>query len=75
MVVTKCSIVTGGSRHKVVIVSVSVVEPGACDVGVWLEACPSGADSCMPSRDNMDLSGLVSPPPDSIGPFPVIVDV
>lgn len=77
MVVTRFSVVMGGGRHKAVIATamVSFVEPGSCVVGVCMEACPSNTDACVPSSDNMDLSGLVSPPPDAIAPFPIIADI
>ena len=77
MVVTRCSVVTGDSSHKATIstTAVSIMELRTCVVGIWVEVCPYDADACMSSSDDMDLSGLISPHPDVIGPFPVIADV
>ena len=68
---------TGGSRHKVVISTIVVfhVEPSAYAIGVWVEACPSDIKALRDVDDDIDLSGFVSPPPDGVGPFPVIADV
>lgn len=77
MVVTRCFVVMDGGLHKAVIVAVVVfvMEPGACAAGIWVEACPSNANDCVPSSDDKDLSFIVSPPPGTIGPLPVIDDV
>lgn len=68
---------TGGGFHRetIVVVAVFVVGAGVYATGVWVEACSSDAYACMPSSDDMDLSGIVSPPSDTIGPFPVLADV
>lgn len=77
MVVTRCSIVTGGDRHRATIDAVidSIIEPSACVAGVLVEAFAFDAYACIPSNDIKDISGLVSPPSDVIGPFPFIFDV
>lgn len=77
IVVTRCFVVTGSSRHSTIIIIdvVCVVGLGACAAGVWVEACPSDTYACMLSSDDMDLCGLVSPPPGAKVHFPVITNV
>lgn len=77
MVEIGCFVVTGDGRHRVAIVSTSVPFIGfdVLVVGEWVEACPSDADGCVPSSEDIDLSGLVSPPSDNLDSFPVIFDV
>lgn len=63
-----------GSRHRAAIVVAVVphVGPGVCAAGVWVEALLSKEDGCVPSSDDIDLSGRISPPPNSARPFPVL---
>lgn len=77
MVVTRCSVMTGDDRHRAVIFAavVPVIGPDVREFGVWVEVCPSDTDGCVPSRNDISLSGLVSPPPNVAGSFPVIVNV
>lgn len=77
MVATRCSAVMGGGHHRAAIAAIAVffMELGACDDGVWVEACSSDADTCVPSSEDMDLCELVSPMLGAIRPFPVIVVV
>lgn len=74
MFVTICSGVTSSGHHRtaIVVVFISIMEPSACVVGIWVESCPSDVDACVLSSNDKDLSGLISPLPDVIGPFPVI---
>lgn len=77
VVVTRCYVVMGGGRHKMAIdaTTVSSVEPDTCATDVWVKACPSDADACVRSSDDINLSGFISPPSSSTCPFPVVVDV
>lgn len=77
MVVTGCSVVTGDGHHRVTIIVdvVPVIGPDVYVVGVWVDACASDADGCVPSSDNVDMSGLVSLPLDAAGSFPIFADV
>ena len=60
----------GCHRAAIVVVAVLVIRPDVCIAGMWVEACP-----CMPSSDDIDLSGLVYPPPDVVGAFPITVTI
>lgn len=77
MVVTGCSVVTGDCRYKatIVVVAIPIIGHDVFDVGVWVEACPYDVDGCVSSNYDIDISGLVFPPPGVIGSFPVIVNV
>ena len=77
MVVTDCFVVTGDGHRRSAIAAtvVPIIRFGICVVGVWVEACPSEADCCVPSSDNIDLSGLVSFLQNSAGAFPVIASI
>ena len=77
MIVTGCSIVMGGGLRRVVIASTAapVIRHDFCDVVVWVDTFPSSIDGCMSLSDDIDLSGLISPPPDATGSFPIIVDI
>lgn len=65
----------GHHREAVVAAVVSIIGPGAYVFGMWVEACLSEADNHVPSGDNVDLSGLVSPMSDVAGAFLVIAAV
>ena len=68
---------TGNGRHMaaIAVATVSIIGLGICVFGVWVGACPSEADDYVPSSDDIDLSRLVSPPPNATCAFPVIVAV
>lgn len=72
----------GDGRHRasIVAVAVPVIIPDVYASGVWVVACLPEADGCIPSSDDIDLNGLVPPPPspprsDAVGAFPVIASV
>lgn len=68
---------TGDGHHMAVIVATTVplIRLDVCVVGVGVDSCPSNADGCVSWSDDIGLSGLVSPPPDTVISFPVIVVV
>lgn len=67
-----------GNGFYMVAISADVVPnigPGVCVSDVWVEACPSEVVGCVSSSDDIALSGLISPPLDTMGAFPFIATV
>lgn len=77
MVVTGCFVVTSDGFHRAAIAASTgpVIGRNVCVAGMRVEACPSEVDDCVPSSNDIDLSGLVSLPPDILVAFPIIVSV
>lgn len=70
-VVTECSYMADGGRHRpeITVAMVPRIGHGACSAGVWVEAYPSKADGCVPLSNNIDMSGLIFPPLDAADAF------
>lgn len=68
---------TGDDDHRAAIVAVAVpiIGPSIYIYGMWVEDFLSDAYGCAPSSDDIDLSGIVSPPSDTAGAFPIIIVV
>ena len=76
MVVSINSVVTGDGHHmaSIVTATVPIFGPDVCAISVCMEYCSSDPGGGVPSSDDIGLSGLVSPPPDIVSSFLVIVD-
>lgn len=72
MVVIDCFVMMGDGRHRAetVVVVVPVIGPGVCVADVWVEAYPYEVHGGVPSSDNIELSGIVSPLPNVEVHFP-----
>lgn len=72
VIVTRCSAVTGGGCHKLTMASST--ELTACSTGVCVGVFSPDADEPVPSRDNIGLIELASPPSVNTGHLSAISD-